>query len=123
MQPCLVNKMEYKVVVFGAEVALTDPNRKATPRSPFHTDDNLSDIMSFARLAVDVLAAGNPGLMRDGLLRVDIMQTRNKRMIVNEFESLEALYACSKQADTHRIELFLIDYWRKKLIHLLEKLT
>ena len=36
-----------------------------------------------------------PGTHKRGLIRVDVMQRENKKLVVNEFESLEAMYSGS----------------------------
>jgi len=62
-----------------------------------------------------------PTFVCDGLIRVDIMCSNDNRLIVNEFESFEALYTGSSDTENCRITQLLVDYWVKKLLVLLEK--
>ena len=86
IQPTLVNRKEYKVVVLGGKPAHICPTAKGVAKA-FSTPP---EIMQFAEDAVKELKKARPATIDDGLLRVDIMSTRDNRMVVNEFESLEA---------------------------------
>jgi len=57
------------------------------------------------------------GAITDGLVRVDVMQTKDGRLVVNEFEGFEALYEGTGSADSkdYRAKNFLINYYEKKL--------
>ena len=111
--------MEYKVLRFRGLLFVTNPRRKAIHSSPFHKRADKSDILEFAEQAVQALARKCPGLVTDGLLRVDIMSTAKGKVIVNEFESLEAMYVSSNSHETHLVEMKLIEFWRDVLRKLL----
>ena len=49
------------------------------------------DLIAFAHCSVKQLKDAVPGTHTSGIVRVDIMQY-NDRLVVNEFESLEAIY-------------------------------
>jgi hypothetical protein len=59
------------------------------------------------------LKRNNPSAIVDGLVRVDVMCTRDGRLIVNEFESLEAGYQASSSSFNYEAFVFdfLTDYW------------
>jgi hypothetical protein len=50
------------------------------------------------------------------LLRVDIMQLSNGKMVVNEFESFEAVFASSSECETCRVQQYLDDFWNDMLL-------
>ena len=57
-----------------------------------------------------------PALISDGLLRVDIFKNKNGSYVVNEFESLEAVYYSRKEHYSEiKIDEFLVTYWMKKI--------
>ena len=56
-------------------------------------------------------------LSLDGLFRVDVMQTKDKEYVVNEFESLEAAYY-SGDYEEAVVHTFLENYWFEKLTSL-----
>ena len=70
-------------------------------------------LFRFAEAAVKSLSQRSPGTIVDGLVRVDIMETDKGNWVVNEFESLEAIYeppsrdACIVAS----VNSFLINYW------------
>ena len=115
----MLNRKEYKVVVFWNDgedevpplLFVTDPARTATPSVAFHQEPGMTDIPRFAKEASKAFFVGCPGVDTDGLLRVNIMQTSKGRLIVNEFESLEAMYASNDMQLTHAVESKLEAYW------------
>jgi hypothetical protein len=89
-------------------------NRKAVTRYTKNTSGKAflkrEDLFEFAELAIERLQKEIPS-------RVDIMITDDERVIVNEFESLEATYYSSKGSSNEESETqnFLRLYWIKKL--------
>ena len=51
----------------------------------------------------------------DGLVRVDLLQCRDGRLVVNEFESLEARFNSGKVQDEMEMAALLQIYWYRKL--------
>ena len=78
--------------------------------------------MQFAEVAVTELEKQIPGLISRGMLRVDIMQRSNGCLIVNEFESFEAVFQ-SSTLGTEMTRSFLWEFWFQILKHGLEILT
>jgi hypothetical protein len=74
------------------------------------------ELLVFAEEAVRYLEASAPSCIANGLLRVDIMQRRDGSLIVNEFESLEALF--DKKEDC--TQSFLASFWLSECIKMLE---
>jgi hypothetical protein len=119
VQPCLANRKEYKVVVLNGKVShmlpqdagvrLGGKNVKSFSTYP-HTQ-----LFRFAELAVEMLSKRCKGSHTRGIMRVDVMQTLNGNMIVNEFESLEALYMSTYPSQTSATEYFLRDYWAQTI--------
>ena len=61
-----------------------------------------------------------PYALVDGLCRVDIMQRSNGRLVVNEFESLEATYGSNGSPNTeHALDVKLVAYYASILNDLL----
>jgi hypothetical protein len=73
------------------------------------------ELFEFAENAVRMLKAAWPASLTDGLFRVDIFQTAEGKLVVNEFESLEADYATSSITDTAVVTDFLFQYWVNQL--------
>ena len=125
VQPCLLNRKEYKVVVLNgkashllpqsAGVRLGGKGVRGFSAYP-HTD-----LFQFAELAVELLRERCPGSHTEGLMRVDVMQTGDGNMIVNEFESLEALYMSAASNQTDRTVTFLREYWAERVFDAIEE--
>ena len=49
------------------------------------------------------------------LVRVDVMCLDNGKMVVNEFESLEAMYRCKEDSRDTEARCFLRSFWHAKL--------
>jgi hypothetical protein len=86
-------------------------------------------IYAFAEEAVELLKRNNPASIVDGLVRVDIMCTKYGRLIINEFENLEAGYQASSSSFNYEAFVFnfLVDCWfilqtlSVKILYLLNK--
>jgi len=57
------------------------------------------------------------------LVRVDVMCLDNGKMVVNEFESLEAMYRCKEDSRDTEARCFLRSFWHAKLHELLRSLN
>lgn len=74
-----------------------------------------TDLGTIAEAYLRELAAVHPGTIMSGMVRVDIM-IHNNRIVVNEFESLEAFYSTSSSRPRELMEeyetyQFLQNYW------------
>ena len=90
IQPHLVNKLECKVVClngFAKYYTKYSKGKKFADKNRLH---------AFAEKSIQLLKRNCPSAMVDGLVRVDIMCRFNGEMVVNEFESLEAMYTSSR---------------------------
>jgi hypothetical protein len=113
IQPWLVNRKEYKVVLFNGRASHILPQRaNGTSASgvgfsqhPHH------EVLRFAETMVRQLGHVCPGTMTDYSLRVDVMQKRTGNMIVNELESFEASYESSNHAETHATNALVRKFW------------
>ena len=63
-----------------------------------------------------------PWMIVDGLMRVDVFEAQDGRLVVNEFESLEAQYEAYKIELNGEMIKNLENYWLTKLIFYLESL-
>ena len=109
IQPCLINKRECKVVCI---------NGCAKYHTIYGSGNKFVDdipLLNFAEKAIRTLKTNCPTAIVDGLVRVDVMCRFNGSMIVNEFESLEAMFSTSNLSDEASIKEFLDDYWFEKL--------
>jgi hypothetical protein len=129
VQPTLSNRMEYKVVCFNGNalyVASVGNSRKVSfNRRVFMegapTNKNALRF-AFAENAIRELAIRCPRAILSGLVRVDIMFCSHlNRAVVNEFESLEAMYSTKKNSDVLKLENYLSNYWYFHLTTMLGK--
>lgn len=101
MQPYLENKMEYKVVCFNGTVeyigSVGHSARVGGSRKAFGTPDQ---VIAFAQKALDTLRQRDPTTCAQGIFRVDVMYSAKRKMIVNEFESFEAVISCTDHSMT-----------------------
>jgi hypothetical protein len=113
VQPRLRNRMEYKVIVLNGSPKYICPkfqcpgNTRAFSKVP-HTRQ---DILDFAKLAVMHLHRACPAAITSFMLRVDIMESNDGRFIVNEFESLEAMFE-STPSNQLLVQTFLQSFWK-----------
>lgn len=75
-----------------------------------------TDLFRFAEGAAQYLGQMCKGALVGFLLRVDIMQLSNGKMVVNEFESFEAVFASSSECETCRVQQYLDDFWNDMLL-------
>lgn len=119
MQPCIDTslKREMKVVFLGGKAShITTGFSVITGAFPFSNEE----VMEFAQNAYDALIAHlGPNNWLDQLCRVDVMYNEfEKRMVVNEFESLQACFSMKSHYASEldfKVEAFLKDYYIKDL--------
>lgn len=74
-------------------------------------------VITFAEESVRKLKDVLPGTHFSGLVRVDIMQRSNAMLVVNEFESLEAMYSSQdNDLDDCKTHSRLVEMWSAILI-------
>ena len=119
IQPCMYNRKEYKVVVLN-----NTPLFKAAISTGSHSKSKYGinkafaeeeELLQFAQTALERFRAAAPFAITDGLFRVDIFQTVTGKMVVNEFESLDAEYQSSTSGKNEATYSFLEKYWFQKL--------
>ena len=128
LQPRMINRKEYKVVLLNGrrshivKPCSTHKDCKAYSKFPH---DRLFELVENA---VTLLGKAQPHAILDGLVRVDIFETQEKdiyvdesgaeglrnRWVVNEFESIEAQFTSTATNDA-RVFDFLNNYWFEKL--------
>lgn len=97
IQEILTNGKEYKTVLCDGKAMYMFPKDSAT----HHAFSNEAEIFRFAEDALKILKAKRRGTIADGLVRVDVMERNDGKLIVNEFESFEALFAGPHEAVVH----------------------
>ena len=111
IQPKLNNNRENKVVCLNGNAMFI-----AHIGSPKGTAFGCpSDLLSFAENSIKLLRRNCPHSITDGLVRVDIMMNVDGVFVVNEFESLEAIYYGKDIEEESIVKTFLIKYWYKKI--------
>ena len=83
-----------------------------SPSKPFSTAEAL---MRFAETSVRILKRNCKTSLVHGLMRVDIMQTVDGNMIVNEFESFEANFYSNNHCDEMHVSSFLTEFWMQEI--------
>ncbi len=79
------------------------------------------EIMEFARRAMALLGERcNSAIVHGNLNRVDVMWTQASGLVVNEFESMEACYDGTWEADSNETRMRMKAYWYSKLIEILK---
>jgi len=117
VQPYLENPREMKLIFLGGNFSHISKYSKRGGQS-FASDE---EMIAFAKRALDqLLLNGANAVWLDQLVRVDIMVTADGRMVVNEIESLEAMYSGSVK-DDERVISFLTDYWRVQVARLMQE--
>ena len=72
-----------------------------------------TDLIDFAS-SVFLLLKDEPTFILDGLVRIDIFEDDDERLVVNELESLDARYTASREFDA-KVASFLMDYWERHI--------
>ena len=110
IQPKMINRKEYKVVVLGGKAQYIANCGRYTNFGRAYSSFPHTSLYKFAEYAVQALKRGCPGAITDGIIRVDIFQSLNEegRLVVNEFESLDAsVYG----KDDRIAKEFMRNYW------------
>lgn len=115
LQPCMKNKKEYKVVYYkyGAKYVATIKQKHTNERA-FSTHPH-EFLFTFANNAVMALSIANSCFLEDGVLRIDIFQTASNRLVVNEFESLEACIYSSEHGPELHAKEWAKGFWYEQL--------
>ena len=87
----MVNRKEYKVVCLNSEPVYIARIKVFLHGYSFSFEPH-EELFEFTRAAIKSLKSERPGSFTESLLRVDIFQRRDGRLVVNEFENLEASY-------------------------------
>jgi hypothetical protein len=121
IQPCVFNRKEYKVIFLNSDpfyISAVDSKsskksfngiNKAFSKSPHE------ELLSFCRECLALFRSNCPHAIVDGLFRIDVMQMRSGRFVVNEFESLEANYYGQIETQEFVVSMFLKNYWKAKI--------
>jgi hypothetical protein len=117
IQPTMRNRKEYKVVLFNGKYQYVNYKPKTPTHSHAFSYEPHERLRRFAEYAVSELKVCCPGAITDGLVRVDVFQTATKSLVVNEFESLEAVYYHHLQ---HTTTNQLVEYWIDKIKTIVE---
>jgi len=111
VQPCLENAKEYKVVCLGGHPQYISKHSRSGKGSAFSTRH---EVMTFARKMLTIISENNQSVIVNMLCRVDVMMYKDK-LVVNEFESFEALYSGPGDHE-YMVTPFLIEFWKHKLM-------
>lgn len=87
-------------------------NRTVIRSLPKHSE---ADLIAFAESAIAHLRDSGVPFILDNIIRVDLFDNGDGRLVVNEFESLEAGYKTSDAAKNNEVYLFLEMYWESKI--------
>jgi hypothetical protein len=117
VQPCMINRKEKKIVCVGGQYCYTIHPQCSSGYEYRYEGDMEARYAAFAEHAIYALKRELPECVLDGLVRVDIFETSNNDengepiWVVNEMESLEAIFEGTnavKQAQTQRR---ITQYW------------
>jgi len=90
----------------------------ASPSKRFSTYPH-THLKAFAETCVKILGEWNCCSIVHGLVRVDIMQTKDGNFVLNEFESFEANYYSKSHTNEAIVEQFLCEFWKNELLSLI----
>ena len=115
LQQCMKNRNEYKVVYYnGSARYVSNINQKHVREKAFSAKPH-SSLLTFADNAVEALISANDSFLSDGVVRVDVFQTCTNRLVVNEFESLEACIYSSTHQEELQAREWLKTFWCHQL--------
>jgi hypothetical protein len=126
VQPSMINRMEKKLVCMnGRYCYATHPNCSSSHK--FRYSGNLElRYKQFAENAIRLLKERVPECIVDGLVRVDIFETARDDVdddpvwVVNEIETLEAVYSTTEGNEEYIFHSGLADYWASILMALIQ---
>ena len=110
LQGTLNNRKEYKTVCFNGKAIYVGTNNKGRGRKAYSKKPH-TDVILFAQKALDLLKARCPYVLIGQLFRVDIFRTSNGKLVVNEFESLEAGFGGSEFLQQIKIQQDIISFY------------
>jgi len=121
IQPCVFNRKEYKVIVLNSDpfyISSVDSKSSKKSTNGIHkafSNNPHNELLSFCKESLALFKSNCPSAVVDGLFRIDVMQMRSGRFVVNEFESLEANYYGKIETQEFVVSLFIKNYWRTKI--------
>jgi hypothetical protein len=119
IQLCMVNRKEYRVVCLNSEPIYIANIMVFRLGYSFSVEPHV-ELFEFTRAAIKSLKSKRPGSFTESLLRVDIFQRRDGRLVVNEFENLEASYS-SNWSNENLVSEYVNNFWVDLLTELLKK--
>jgi hypothetical protein len=105
------NNFEYKVVCWNKCALYIAKTCRGYGRAFAYKKEDT--VIAFASYAVNLLSERFPEAVLDGLVRVDIFITAENKMVVNEFESLEADFFGADHTLNSAMEQRMRNYWRE----------
>jgi hypothetical protein len=72
-------------------------------------------LFQFAEEAFRELQLNCPYFCCEPMVRVDVFNNSENKLVVNEFESLSSNYSCASHVEQSQIYMYLVDFWVKKL--------
>lgn len=115
VQPCLYNRKEYKIVCLNGEptyVATIGKNNLKCKGGINKAFGSHTELFEFCKTVLNVFKSSCPYSITEGLFRVDVLQMRSGKFVVNEFESLEATFYGADNGKTEsKTHKHIQDYW------------
>ena len=119
VQACMKNRREMKVVCLNCEPMYV-ANIEAMKFGWSFSKHPHTILFDFVRRALRELKIRQPQSLLDGLVRVDVFNSSNHGLVVNEFESLEANFYSKHHQNQMMVESFLERYWGLQLFRFVE---
>lgn len=114
VQPRMTNRCEEKVVLVNCKpFYIADKSMNPGSGFSFASQDQLFE---FAIDAVRLLKLREPAFQSKGLVRVDVFCNAEGKLLVNEFESLEAVYYKRPLELENQVTSALALFWHKVLV-------
>jgi len=114
LQERVKNNKEAKLCFFGGEFHHFTMGSAGNLKQSF-PEYSSDDLIQFATLALQSVSR-HPEYLLDGLVRVDLFFSENdQKLVVNEFESLEASFLTTKHDVQMKASAWLKRYWEKKI--------
>jgi hypothetical protein len=87
-------------------------------------EHDTQSIVDFAASALAQLDMNLPDqCILDGLVRVDVFRNNAGKLVVNEFESMEAVYTSTRAQSNEHTFTFLTHYWECQIFEALAALS
>ena len=121
IQPRVEDNREAKLVFIDRKFfhISSHSSRLVVQKLPGITQEEMID---FATDALDALHDSGKSVILDGVVRVDILKGNDGRLVVNEFESLEARRFTLNTNHQHNVNAQIILYWEQKAYDCLNSL-